>query len=105
MTLPGFNAETSLYETRAHYRSTGASVQTNGIMLQKLQIPSGTCGPCLYDFNLGCARNCTSCIFGPCINYTEPCSSCVIPSEGVGGDCPCETFGGLCICPPPTVLM
>jgi len=65
MTLAGFSAETSLYETRLHYRSTGASVQANGVMLQQLhgQLhgPPGTCGPCVYDDERGyCVRQCTA---------------------------------------------
>ena len=65
MTLAGFSAETSLYETRLHYRSTGASVQANGVMLQQLhgQLhgPPGTCGPCVYDDERGyCVRKCTA---------------------------------------------
>ncbi len=35
MTLPGFNAETSLYRTSVPYRLMGASVQAGGVMLQQ----------------------------------------------------------------------
>jgi hypothetical protein len=100
MTLPGFSAETSLYETRVNYRSTGASVQADGVMLQQLhgQLhgPPGICGPCVYDNQRGyCVRQCT--VFG--YRHTATCNC---PTEGPTGDCPCEKFGGLCICPPPT---
>lgn len=111
MTLPRFSAETSLYETRAQYRSTGASVQTNSVMLQQLQFSPGICTPCEFDVNSRqCLSNCTSCILGGrvCIQqqHTCPMSSCHdIPGEGPGGDCPCDKFGGFCTCPPPTVLM
>jgi hypothetical protein len=32
MTLPGFNAETSLYKTSVHYRLMGALVQADGVI-------------------------------------------------------------------------
>jgi hypothetical protein len=42
MTLPGFNAETSLYKTAIHYRLTGGSVRVDGVTLQQFP-PPGSC--------------------------------------------------------------
>jgi hypothetical protein len=36
MTLPGFNAEKSLYTTRARYRLVGAPVRVDGLALLQL---------------------------------------------------------------------
>jgi len=51
MTLPGFNAEKSLYKTGVHYRLMGASVQADGLVLPQFDpcncrhrcCPSGIC--------------------------------------------------------------
>jgi hypothetical protein len=56
MTLPGFNAETSLYSSSVHYRLIGASVQAGGVVPQQL-----SCGPCLLDSTGACVRNCIIC--------------------------------------------
>jgi len=111
MTLPGFSAETSLYETRAHYRSTRALVQADGVMLQQLHIPPPSCGPCVWDdTQRKCVSYCMSCFFGVCSYYTDTtrCSitSCQIPTEGAGGSscprgCAPDPGGtGACVCGP-----
>jgi len=41
MTLPGSSAETSLYETRAHYRSMGASAEAGGVYRFTPQLVAG----------------------------------------------------------------
>ena len=46
MTLPGFNAERSLYKTSLHYRLMGGSAQADGIMLQQFGFPGGCFGRC-----------------------------------------------------------
>ena len=70
MTLPGFSAETSLYQTTVHYRLTGASGQADGIVLQQLVFdpcrcrhrccPTGVCHP-------GIERSC----FLECITFCD----------------------------------
>jgi hypothetical protein len=53
MTMPGFNAETSLYKTSVNYRLTAALVQAGGLMLQQL--------PGLFPIPIGCLPHC-SCV-------------------------------------------
>ena len=51
MTLPGFNAETSLYKTSTHYHSMGAPYQADSLVLPQFDpcncrhrcCPSGVC--------------------------------------------------------------
>jgi hypothetical protein len=90
--LPGFNAETSLYKTGAHYRSMRRSVRSDGITIQQLSFPitrpAYTCGPCYYDENGQCARDCGYCVVFPsvvCYHWHE--------------HCPCETEFGCPIGP------
>ena len=77
MTLPGFNAETSLYKTSIHYRFMGALVQADGVIPQLF-----SCGPCFTDATGACLRNCT-----------EPCDpsacqpQCCRPGFHCCGDC------------------
>jgi hypothetical protein len=90
MTLPGFNAETSLHRTSIHYRSMGALVQADGVTFERTSItihPFKACGPCYYGFN-GCSRDCGFCVLFPyvhCYHWTE--------------HCPCETEFGCPIGP------
>ena len=87
MALPGFNAETSLYETTAPYHLKASSVQAEGITFQLLSLPithpAYRCGPCYYDANGQCARDCGYCVLFPsvaCYHWHE--------------HCPCETEFG-----------
>jgi len=77
MTLPGFNAETSLYKTSIHYRFMDASVQADGVVLQQLVF----CGPCFRDATGSCMKNCTFCFGLPrhCFTRTEPCDPSACP--------------------------
>lgn len=65
MTLPGFNAETSLYKTSVHYRLMEALVQADGVLPQ-------FCGPCHYE--TVCVQDCEFCTprFG-CSTFQELC--------------------------------
>jgi hypothetical protein len=63
MTLPGFNAETSLYKTSVHYRSMGTFVQAHPVTLQPqlasidgpyAPLPGAYCGPCYNNYRLCC---------------------------------------------------
>jgi hypothetical protein len=60
MTLPGFNAETSLYKSRVSYHSMGVSIQADGVMPQQFPVPI-TCGPCQYVNRITgeCAQTCS----------------------------------------------
>jgi hypothetical protein len=68
MTLPGFNAETSLFKTSVHYRLMGPSIQTAGVMPQQFPLPH-VCGPCEYVNRITgeCAQTCSGlrCWSGP----------------------------------------
>jgi hypothetical protein len=70
MTMPGFNAETSLYKTSVHYRLMAASVQANGVMLQQLPRPfQGKpdlwCTDfCYVDESGRCVKDCLNCYGG-----------------------------------------
>jgi hypothetical protein len=93
MTLPGFNAETSLYRTSVHYRLMGSSVHANGFMPQQA---FARCGPCYRNWQINpntgaCVRDCTQnvliCPFGfggGCFTptWTEPCSESDCPVAG-----------------------
>jgi hypothetical protein len=93
MTLPGFNAETSLYKTTVHYRLMGALVQADGVTLQ--QFPFG-CGPCYLTAQGACVQDCAMCTPFPlfhCFRYRAPCSPsacqprCCPPGFHCCGDC------------------
>jgi hypothetical protein len=85
MTSPGFSAETSLYQTSVHYRSTAASVQVDGIMPQLFPF----CGPCHLNTAGACVRDCTFCEpFPPhCFTFTRPCSPSAC-SDSCTSQCP-----------------
>jgi len=92
MTLPGFNAETSLYQTTVHYRLKGTSAQADGIMPQLVPF----CGPCFRNAAGACVRNCTFCEpFPPhCFIVTEPCSASACQDDCTI-ECPqCNRFVG-----------
>lgn len=87
MTLPGFNADASLYKTGVHYRLMGAlvqgGVQDSRVMPQEF----GPCGPCYLEKTGACVHNCwhvvcfptgDNCFLRP---FTEPCppSACPTP--------------------------
>jgi hypothetical protein len=91
MTLPGFNADASLYKTGIHYLSMGALVQ-GGVQDGRVvpqQVPP--CGPCYLDKTGACVKSCwlTICFppFGDpnCFTseWTEPCpkSACPTPVD------------------------
>ena len=111
MTLPGFNAETSLYKTSAHYRLMGASMQADGVVPQQ-----ALCGWCHWDVTGSCLRNCRICyaVFPGgivhCYSFIEPCNPSVCPSctdlknmciaeGGTPFDCS-GLVGGCNACPP-----
>jgi hypothetical protein len=71
MTLPGFNAETSLYKTRLGYRSHGTVVQLAGVV-PRLVDPVGThCLPC----NRFGEQFCVNCFIEPgrCFSWWQKC--------------------------------
>jgi hypothetical protein len=72
VTLPGFNAETSLYKPRFDYRSRGTPVQLAGVMPQLVDPPGTVCGPC----NRFGRQMCFNCFIEPlhCFHWTQPCS-------------------------------
>jgi len=91
MSFPGFNAQSSLYKSRVHYRLAGALVPAEGVTCQLLVVnphPFYRCGPCYYDENGQCARDCGYCVLFPsvqCYHWHE--------------HCPCETVFGCPIGP------
>jgi hypothetical protein len=86
MTLPGFNAETSLYKTSVHYRLKGTSVQAGGIMPQ-------LCGPCFRDSTGACVKNCTF----PC--SPSACQDdCTIQCPQCNGFVGCARLACCCLC-------
>ena len=71
MTLPGLNAETSLYKTDVHYRSNRTAVQRAEAVPQLFDPPGTVCGPCTrfgWQF-------CVNCFIEPlhCFHWTQPC--------------------------------
>jgi hypothetical protein len=107
MTLPGFNAERSLYQTSVHYRLTGAFVEGDGVVPQ--QIP---CGTCHLDQTGACVQTCTVCTAFGCFQFPVPCpaSACVVVDpcrrcHGLRGcaaqRCFCECEGGVILPGPP----
>ena len=102
MTLPGFNAETSLYKTSVHYRLAGGSIQADSVMPQI----SIWCGTCFLDNTGACVRMCgrpwcTS--FEPWLcTWIAPCdpSACPSPPPPPPVDCDkaragCRANGGI----------
>jgi hypothetical protein len=120
MTLPGFNAETSLlYKGTGHYCTSAPRHQAGGMMLQHVpvQIPTAPllpvdrfpqltgpfphilCGPCEPSGTLGCVQQCVNCP-GPvpderCTPFTLSCaaSACCPPGQGS-----CNATGGHTFC-------
>jgi hypothetical protein len=82
MALPRFSAETSLYESRVHYRSTGTSLRYDGVVLPQLRFlrPTPPCTPCFNDRTHGCSRFCWFCLprLG-CRGYYLPCDPLACP--------------------------
>jgi hypothetical protein len=113
MTLPRFNAETSLYKTSVHYRLMDASVQADGVMLQQFRLPGQPftvfCDPCAPN-NMGtcaegaCVQNCFFCVGNRCSPFTEQCNDvdqtncCHMQCSRYRGVlqrcCYCECYGG-----------
>jgi hypothetical protein len=102
MTLPGFNAETSLYKTSVHYRLMGASVQADGVMPQQFINWGVSCGTCFLDSNGNCVRICGRrlCVTGepwPC-TWIAPCDPSACPPPQVDCDkaqAACKANGGI----------
>ena len=108
MTLPGFNAETSLYKTSVHYRLMGASVQAGGIVPQQVSV---SCGPCYLDNTGACVQNCTICDGHLChylgIYSCDPracppphdrCAPCLtLPTDCARRRCDCTCNGGIAV--------
>ena len=72
MTLPGFNAETSLHKTTVDYRSGGTAVRLDGVAPQLVD-PVGThCLPC----NSFGEQFCVNCFIEPgrCVSWYQRCS-------------------------------
>jgi len=88
MTVPGFTAEVSLYQTSRPYRMAASGAGGAGAHLdlaQFLPLPDGggpicrpRCGPCLTDPDspTGCSR---FCIRADCEDYTIRCTGCRPP--------------------------
>ena len=72
MTLPGFNAETSLYKTSFDYRSHGTAVQLAGVAPQLVDPVGTVCGPC----NRFGWQTCHNCFIEPgrCFSWVQRCS-------------------------------
>jgi hypothetical protein len=73
MTMPGFSAESSLYEAAVNYRSKAIAAQIVGGAVPQLLDPPGTvCGPCV-----GGVQHCYSCwdwqFSGRCHFWTQRC--------------------------------
>jgi hypothetical protein len=70
MTLPGFNAETSLYKTSGHYRLMGTFVQSHPSAFQPqlasiAALPGAYCGPC-YNNSRQCCDEFGNCFQQSC---------------------------------------
>ena len=81
MTLPSFNAETSLYKTTVHYGLTGGSVPSGGVMPQLFS----HCGGCYLNTAGSCVQ---FCIF--CEGFPPHCSTAIVacdPSACQGQNC------------------
>src|SRR5262245_7745290 len=57
MTMPGFNAKTSLYKSSVCYHLMGSYVQAGGVVPQQFTLPF-RCGPCIALPN-GCVQTCS----------------------------------------------
>lgn len=87
MGLPGFTAETSLYQTSGRYRvaanwAGGVAVQVHLAQFMPLMPPDGFCKPgcgrCSPDptFPTGYSKTCLS---ADCEDYDVPCPACQSP--------------------------
>jgi hypothetical protein len=72
MTLPGFNAEISLYKASVDYRSHWTDVRLAGAVPQLVDPPGTVCEPC----NRFGWRFCYNCFIEPrrCISWIQRCS-------------------------------
>jgi hypothetical protein len=72
MTLPGFNADTSLHRTNIDYRSRWTGVQLAGAMPQLVDAPGTFCEPC----NRFGWQICYNCFIEPGrrFSWTQRCS-------------------------------
>ena len=72
MTLPGFDAETSLYKTSVNYRSHGTALRLAGVVPQLVDPPGTHCLPC----NRFGWQFCVNCFIEPgrCFSWWQPCS-------------------------------
>jgi hypothetical protein len=89
MSLPGFNAESSLFKSNVRYCSFGGATLGVGIAPQQLNFPIppvppfGGCGPCSLDDTGACVRSCGFCLLGPpirCERLTELCDPSACPA-------------------------
>ena len=92
MTVPGFTAEVSLYQTSGSYRQAARWAGRADARLgpAQLLLPDGgfchpTCGACVSDPDspTGCSR---FCILANCDDVTRPCTGCHPPPV-----CTCTT--------------
>src|SRR3954466_15690385 len=108
MTVPGFTAEVSLYQTSGSYRLAASWANGAGVRLglaQFLALPDGggqfclpRCSPCMPDPEspTGCSR---FCIRADCSEREIQCTGCAPPPL-----CTCTTTrccNGLCTTSPP----
>lgn len=72
MTLPRFNAETSLYKTTLDYRSHGTAVRLAGVAPQLVDPVGTNCLPC----NRFGWQFCVNCFIEPgrCFSWWQQCS-------------------------------
>lgn len=72
MTLPGFTAESSLFNTRVDYRLHGTTARLAGVVPQLVDPPGTICEPC----NRFGWQICYNCFIEPlhCFHWTQRCS-------------------------------
>jgi hypothetical protein len=125
MNMPGFSADSSLYNGTIYYHSAALSGEASGSPVSMALRTGPTCiphcGPCTPStgFPTGCAHTCTTI---SCDSQLESCSGCASPCKGghfCGGICrnttsdpnncgACSTVcsggaacaNGVCACPP-----
>jgi hypothetical protein len=71
MTLPGFTAESALYNKRADYHSHGTAVRFADVVPQLVDPPGTVCGPCM-GFGWQVCHNCRI-EPGRCIFWVQQC--------------------------------
>lgn len=89
MSIPGFEAEATIYRSRIAYQAAWASAEPAGSgfdgVTPMLGGNGGICNPfcelCESDINsrTGCSQSCTA---KNCNEYTRPCTGCANPCEG-----------------------